>query len=176
MTQQTFVLMKTSFVFVFRRCLQDVLIKTDKFTLLIRLQRRLQDVFIKSNIFVLVKRLQDVFKDVLKTFSRRTIKINCSSYRVFKMSSRRIQNVSETFSKDGYLWKELPRSHFWEIYVQCTKCARVKKVSQILVSHFTTPFSSFLQRRIYNLVEHHNGPFFAKILNGFKLLTIFDWV
>ena len=60
-TQQTFVLMKTSFVFVFRRRLEDVLIKTNIFALPLRLQdvfmtfsRRLQD--------FLPRRLQDVFK------------------------------------------------------------------------------------------------------------------
>ena len=75
-SQQTFVL-KTSLVFVFRSGLQDVLIKTNIFNLLIRLQkmssrrlhqdqyihlghtssRRLQDVFKTSS-----KHLQDVFK------------------------------------------------------------------------------------------------------------------
>ena len=47
------------------------------------------------------------------------------------------------------------------------------KVSQILVPHFTTPFSSCLQRRIYNLAEQHNGAFFTKIINSFLLFTIF---
>ena len=62
-------------VFVFRRRLQDVLIKRNIFALLIVFRRRLQDVFIKINIFVLVIRLQDVFKtssrhlqDVFKMF------------------------------------------------------------------------------------------------------------
>ena len=61
---------------------------------------------------------------------------------------------------------------------QCTKFARVIKVSEVLAFHFTTPFSDCLQI-IYN------GAFSAKILNDFKLLTIFprkassqmfDWV
>ena len=63
--------LKAPFVFVFRWRLQDVLIKTNTFALLIRLQktssRRLQDVLIQTNIFVLVIRLQDMFK----TCSRR---------------------------------------------------------------------------------------------------------
>ena len=62
-SQQTFVLIKTSFVFVFRRRLEDVLIKTNMFALALRLQ----DVLVKTNIFVLAICLQDVFK----TFSRR---------------------------------------------------------------------------------------------------------
>ena len=89
--------LKTSFVFDFRRRLQDVLIKTNMFALALRLQktssRRLQDVLVKTNIFVLAIRLQDVFKtfsrrlqdifktsckDIFKTFSRRIIKLNCS--------------------------------------------------------------------------------------------------
>ena len=32
------------------------------------------------------------------------------------MSSRRIENVSDMYSKDGYLLKDLPSSQFWEIY------------------------------------------------------------
>ena len=57
--------------YVFRRRLEDVLIKTNIFALLIRLQktpsRRFQDVLVKINIFILVIRLQDFYK----TFSRR---------------------------------------------------------------------------------------------------------
>ena len=82
--------LKTSFVFVFRRRLQDILIKTNMFTLASCLQktssRRLQEVLVKTNMFVLAIRLQDVFKtfarrlqDVFKTSSRRIIKLNYSS-------------------------------------------------------------------------------------------------
>ena len=81
--------LKTSFVFVFRRRLEDVLIKRNMFTLALSLQktssRRLQEVLVKINIFVLTIRLQDVFKtssrhlqDIFKTSSRRIIKLNCS--------------------------------------------------------------------------------------------------
>ena len=42
-----------------------------------------------------------------------------------------------------------------------------------LVFYFTTPFSVYLQRRIQNPVEHLQQSFFAKILNGYELLTIF---
>ena len=92
--QQTFVLTKTSFVFVFRRRLQDVFIKTNIFALAIRLQktssRRLgQDQYIRLG-HTSSRRLQDVFKtscknvfktssarllrDVFSTFLRRTAK------------------------------------------------------------------------------------------------------
>ena len=95
-SQQTFVLMKTSW-----RRLEDVLIKTNMFALALRLQktssRRLQDVLVKTNIFVLVICLQDVFKtfsrrlqDVLKTSSRcleDIFKTSCKD--IFKMFSRR---------------------------------------------------------------------------------------
>ena len=89
--------LKMSFVFVFKRRLQDVLMKTNIFLLIIRLQktssRRLQDVLVKTNIFVLAIRLQDVFK----TFSRRLQDVfKTSSKRLqdlFKASSRRLQDV-----------------------------------------------------------------------------------
>ena len=90
------------------------------------------------------------------------------------MTLRCIKNVCETYCKDCYLQKDLPTSHLWEIYGWCTKFARVTEVSQILGSHFTAPFSASLQIRIQNLVEHHNGSFFPKILHDFfKLLTLF---
>ena len=82
-TQQTFVLMKTFFVFIFRRRLdqdeyihlrhtssEDVLVKTNIFVLALRLKDVLQ------------KRLQNIFKtsckDIFKMFSRHIIKLNCS--------------------------------------------------------------------------------------------------
>ena len=75
-TQQTFVLMKASLVFVFRR--------------------RLQDVFINTNIFVLVIHLQDVFN----TFSRRLQDVfKMSSRRLAKTSSRRLQDIFKTPSR-----------------------------------------------------------------------------
>ena len=88
LTQQTFVLMKTSFVFVFRRRLQDILIKTNIFAILIRLQktswRRLdQDQYIRFR-HTSSRCLQDVFK----TSSRRFVKI----------SSRCFQDVSSSYT------------------------------------------------------------------------------
>ena len=64
--------LKTSFIFVFRRRLQDVLIKTNMFALALRLQktssRRLgQDQYICLS-HMSSRRLQDVFK---KSWSRR---------------------------------------------------------------------------------------------------------
>ena len=82
------------------RRLQDVLIKTNMFTLTLCLQktssRCLQDVLVKTNIFLQAIRLQDAFKtfsrrlqDVFKTFSRRL-------QDIFKTSSRRLQDVSSS--------------------------------------------------------------------------------
>ena len=112
--------------------------------------RRLQDIFKTSS-----RRLQDVFKmssrrlqdiqDVFKTY-----------YQVKLFLVTQFQDVFETYSKrfwDVLLRRlstgGLPRSHFWEIYGQCTKFPRVIKISQVLIFHFTTPFSGYtLQRRI----------------------------
>ena len=120
-SQQTFILMKTSWrrpenAF---RLLEDVLIKTNIFTLLIRLQktssrrldqdqyirlghtssRRLQDVFKTSS-----RRLQDVLprrlQDVFKTSSRRLAKTSSRHLQdVFKTFWRRLQNVFKTSSR-----------------------------------------------------------------------------
>ena len=95
--------LKTSFAFVFRRRLQDVLIKASIFVLVICLQdvfktfwRRLQD--------VLPRRLQNIFKTywkyVFKTSSRRfqdVFKTFCEY--VFKTSSRHLQDVFKTSSR-----------------------------------------------------------------------------
>ena len=99
-SHQTFVLMKTSWRrleddFVFRRRLQDVLIKMNIFALVIRLQktssRRLgQDQYIRLG-YTSWRRLQDVFK----TSSRRLQDIlKTSSRPLAKISSRCFQEVS----------------------------------------------------------------------------------
>ena len=89
--------LKTSFVFVFRRRLnQDEYVRLKPYIF----RRRLQDVLVKTNIFVLAIRLQDVFKtscqDIFKTFSRR---LQGSCKNVFKTSSRRLQDVFKTSSR-----------------------------------------------------------------------------
>ena len=103
------------------------------------------------------------------------------------MSSRYFQNLSEKYFKDAYLQKDLPRSRFFrEIYGQCTKFARATKVSQVLVSHFSTPFSGCLQRRNQNVANITMELFFHKYLTvlSFLLFTqkrsivwvMFEWV
>ena len=95
---------KTSFVFVFRRRLKDVLIKTNISTWVKRLQktssRRLQEVLVKTNIFVLAIPLQDVFKTFSRSFQD-VFKTSCYDVlrRVAKTSSRQIQNVFKTSSR-----------------------------------------------------------------------------
>ena len=112
--------------------------------------RRLQDVLKMSS-----KHLQDVLQRCLQDVFKRY-------YQVKLFLLTQFQDVFETYSK--HFWEVLlrrlskrgglPRSHFWEICGQWPKFARVIKVSQVLVFHFTTPFSACLQKRIYNLVEH----------------------
>ena len=158
-SHQTFFLMKTSFVFVFRRRLQDVLIKTDVFAFAIRLQkmssRRLQDVLIKTNIFVLAIRLQDIFKmsckDVFKTFPRHIIRLNC-----------------------------FPRSRI------CLGHTSLKFLSVQKICKCDKIFSSFsfslhyivqwlLTEGVFRTWSNiYKGAFFAKTLNGFKVLTVFE--
>ena len=121
-SEQTFVLMKTSFVFLFRTRLQDVLIKTNIFALVIRFQktslsrptysslpyvfkkssRRFQDVFKTSSICLAktsVILLQDVLQKRLQDIFKKSSSlfadvVKTSSRRLGKMSSRRFQDVS----------------------------------------------------------------------------------
>ena len=82
-----------------------------------------------DQIIVLVTRLQDVFKTsskgLAKTSSKRLQdilqkclpKTSSTPFQdVFKMTLRCIQNISGTYCKNGYLQRDLPRSHLWEIY------------------------------------------------------------
>ena len=108
--------LKTSLVFVFRRRLQDVLIKTNIFTLVTRLHktssRRLQDVLVKTNTLGLgdtsSRRFQNVFKtsckNAFKTSSRRLQDVFKTSSRhlqdVFKISSRRLAKMSSRHFQD----------------------------------------------------------------------------
>ena len=119
--------MKTSFVFVFPRRLQDVLIKTNIFTLPIDLQktslrRLVQDQYIRLG-HTSSRRLQDVFKtsarrlartpsrrlqDVFKTSSRRLAKRSSIRLQdIFKTSSRRFKDVFRTSWK--VIFKTFPR-------------------------------------------------------------------
>ena len=111
-TQQTFISMKTSFLFVFRRGLQGVL-KTSW-------SRR-----IYSSWSYILKTPSRRFQDLLKTSSRRLAKMSSKHLQdvlktFWRRLERRVQLVFETYWEDGYLHKALPRWHFWEIYGQGT--------------------------------------------------------
>ena len=106
------------------------------------------------------RRLQDVFKTssrrLAKTSSRHLQDIFKTYYQVKVFLVTQFQDIFETYSKrfwDVLLRRlstgGLPRSHFREIYGHCAKFPRVIKISQVLIFHFTTPFSGYtLQRRI----------------------------
>ena len=81
-------------------------------------------------------------EDVLIKTNLFTLPIRLIYWHHYKISLRRL---AKTYPR--YFWTVLlrrlsagglPRSHFWEIYGQCTKFPRVIKVLQVLVSHFTT--------------------------------------
>ena len=120
--------LETSFIFVFRR--------------------RLQDVLIKKNIFVLVIRLQDM----LKTFSRRlpsrhlqdVFKTTCqnvfktSSRHLAKMSSRHLQNVFKRF------WRR--HQDFFRTYNKVKLFLLTR--SQDVFETYSKRFWGVLQRRL----------------------------
>ena len=158
-TQQTFVLMKTSLIFVFRRGLQDIF----KTSWSRRIYSPYSYVFKTSSSRSTYSSWSYVFKtssrrfqDVLKTSSRHLQDVFKTYYQVKVFLVTQFQDIFETYSKrfwDVLLRRlstgGLPRSHFWEIYGQCTKFPRVIKISQVLIFHFTTSFSGCtLQRRI----------------------------
>ena len=126
-TQQTFVSMKTSWKRLedlFRlhlpktslRRLQEVLIKTNIFLLIIRLQktswRRLQEVFKMSS-----RRLQDVFKTFSKHLGKTSLRrlqdiFKTYSRRLAKTSSRRLDNVFKTSRKYFLKTSKTPSRRF----------------------------------------------------------------
>ena len=124
----------------FSRRLQDVLVKTDIFVIVICLEealpRRLQD--------VLQKRPQDIFKtsrkDTFKTLSRRIIKLT------------RLRDVFTTYVRrtaKAVIYREICLGHTTsEKFRVGVQNFRERKVYQVLVFHFITPFSDCLRRRI----------------------------
>ena len=76
--------------------------------------------------------------------------------------------------------EDLPRSHFLEIYGQSTKCARVIKISQVLVYYSTTPWSTTPFSGVLTEAYLESGRtstmefFLVEILNNFNVLTIFS--
>ena len=97
LSQQTFVLMKTSYVFVFRRRLQNVLIKTNMFALALRLQKTSWSRPIYSSWPYVFKTSSRRLQNVFKTCSRRLQDVfKTSSRRLAKTSSRHFQGVSSS--------------------------------------------------------------------------------
>ena len=141
--------LKASFVFVFKRRPQDVLMKTNIFLLIIRLQktssRRLgQDQYIRLG-YTSSRRLQDVFKT--------------SSRRLAKTSSRHLQDVFKTYHQV----KLFLLTSLWEVFNmfvrRTAKTVVYRRIHlghtsekfmvsvqnlQVLVFQFTTPFSGCL--------------------------------
>ena len=145
-SQQTFVLLKTSFILVFKRRLQDVLIKTNIFALLIRLQKTSWSRPIYSSWSYVFKTSS---RRLAKTSSRRfqdVFKTSCKN--VFKTSSRRLQDVFKTPSRR--LWDVLKTSsrHLQYVLQRCLQSAfrtyntALLKFSRYLQDVFTT----FLRR------------------------------
>ena len=102
-TQQTFVLMKTSW-----KHLQDVLIKTNMFALALRLQKTSWSRPIYSSWPYVFKTSSTHFQDVFKTSSRCLAKMSSRRFQgdfktscknAFKTSSRRLQGVLKTHSR-----------------------------------------------------------------------------
>ena len=107
-------ILRTSFVLIFKRRPQDVLLKMNKFSLAMHLQkmssRRTEDILIKINVFALVTHLPDVIKTSLRHFeqvlslsSRRTTEdklvLSTRLQNIFKTSSRCFQGALKTFSR-----------------------------------------------------------------------------
>ena len=97
--------LKSSFIFAFRRLFQNVLLNI--FTLVIRLQ--------ETSSRRLAKILQGIFKKYHQV-------------KLFLLT--RLWDVFKTFlslSAITVIYGRICRSHFWEIYVQCTKFVSVIK-------------------------------------------------
>ena len=140
--------LKTFFVFVFTRHLEDVF-KTPwsrriyspySYGFRKTSPRRLQDVLIKANMFVLVTRVQDFFKTSERLLAK-------TSYRrpqdVFKTSSNRLEDVfkisSRSFAKT-YL------RHLEDVFKTFWKClqGRFKSSSRRLAKMPTRRFQDVL--------------------------------
>ena len=129
--------MKTSYVFVVTRRLQDVLIKTNIFALLIRLQKtssrcldqdqhiRLGHTSSRRLQYVLRKRIKDVFKTSLKHLQDVLLR----RQDISKTSSRHLQDVFKTF------WKCL--QDIFKTYYQ---------VKPFLVTQFQDVFEMYSKR------------------------------
>ena len=160
---QKFILMKTSS----RR-----LDKTNVFILLIHLQKtsssHLWDVLIKTNILVLGLLLQDVFKTFWKRLQDLLQRL---LQDVLKTSLRHVKDLAKTSSR-----------HLQNVFK--TSCKTFFKTSSRSLQDALKMSSRRLQD-IFKTFCIYKGAFLAKMLNTFKLLTVFkkkawlqmfDWV
>ena len=134
---------------VFRLRLQDVLIKMNMFGLDLRLQktssRRLdQDQYIRLG-HTSSRNLQDVlqryFQDVFKTYHQAKL-FSTRLWKAFNTFLRR--SFPKTFIYRGIYLGNTTSDNFM---VSVQNLQEIK-ISQVLVFHFTRPFSGCLERRI----------------------------
>ena len=109
--------MKTSFVFVFRRRLQDILVKTNIFVLAIHLQDAFK---------TFTRRLQDVFKTSCQVVFKKVCK------NVFKTSSRHLQDDLQRYLLDVFKAyhqvKLFLLTRLWEVFNTFLRRSFPKKV------------------------------------------------
>ena len=143
--------LKTSFFFISRRSLQDVLIKTNIFGLALRLQktswsrpiysfsRRLQDILprrlaktssrhLRDLVKTFWRLLQDVFKTssrrLVKTFSRRLQNVFCKNiFKTFaKTSSRHLQKrLQDIFKTSSIHLQDIYKTSCKDIFKRCSR-------------------------------------------------------
>ena len=137
-SQQTFVMLKTSFILVFKRRLQDVLIKTNIFALLIRLQKTSWSRPIYSSWSYVFKTCSNVFK----TSSRCLAKT--SSKRLAKTSWRGFQSVFKTSCKS--VFKTFSRRFENVFKVSLRRFCEYHEVELLLLKRFQDIFKTHSQR------------------------------
>ena len=150
---------------------EDVLIKTNIFALVIRLQktssRRLgQDQNICLG-YTFSRRLQDIFKTssmssrrLTKAFSRHLPNV-LSSRRLVKTSSRRLQKVFKTFCKSVFKKDVLKTSHLQDVlqrYLQ-GDYKTYHQVKLFLLTRLRDIFNTFLRRTAKTVMELFPGKY-----------------
>ena len=134
-----------SFVFVFRRRLQDVLIKTNMFNLALRLQktssRRFQKVSSKSSKYSKYSSCPYAFKTFSKSFQE-VFKTSCKN--LFKTSSRCFEDIFRMFCLDVFK-TSLKRLHNVLKNVFKTSLRRLQDVLKTSSRHRQDVLQKYLQ-------------------------------
>ena len=107
--------------YVFRRCLQKVLVKTNIFVLAISLQDNIFKMSSRCLQDHLPRRLQDFFEDFFKTSCKKVLKTSSRSRQdVLKTSSRHLQDVLQKYLQDVfktyYQVKLFSLTRLWEAF------------------------------------------------------------